>query len=211
MTVLPLVLLLTLTAGTDRTVPPGCREDHGTCREDCTIDYGGGTTKYQQLNQCVARCNREQEACTTRFYSLRNTAGDLPSSPSSSSSEPARFEELPPGSSFQDTERRGVYRADEAPAPQEEPAAEEKPASAPPPAPAESEPATEPKPPAEVKKKSEPSRARGTQEEMRIFGDSDEEATEKSPEDAAPAPESPPAKPTEPKKKSPAKRALDEW
>ena len=56
---LPLVVLLTLAAGPDRTVPVGCREDFETCREDCTIDYGGSTTKYRQLSQCIQGCEKE--------------------------------------------------------------------------------------------------------------------------------------------------------
>ena len=180
MTVLPLVLLLTLTAGDDRTIPPGCREDYGTCREDCTIDFGGGTTKYQQLNQCVARCTRERDACTTRFYSLRDTARDQRASPTGSAPATEQLEDPSKPMPSQDTERRGVYRADEAAPPAQSAPEETPPTSAEP----EEEPAPAPKPPAEVKKKSAPSR--GKREEIRIFGDSDDTATEASKEDATP-------------------------
>ncbi|ATB42807.1 hypothetical protein CYFUS_008286 [Cystobacter fuscus] len=215
MPMLPLVLLLTLTAGDDRSIPPGCREDHGTCREDCTIDYGGGTTKYQLLNQCIARCTRERDACTTRFYTLRNTAGDLPASPTGSAPASEQFEEPSKPTSFQDTERRGVYRASEA-APPAESAPEETPAAPPPPAPAEveekpeEEPAPAPKPPAEEKKSAPP---RGKREEIRIFGDSEDTATEASKENAAPhveSKESKPGKPAETPKKGASKRHSDD-
>ncbi|EPX65029.1 hypothetical protein D187_000454 [Cystobacter fuscus DSM 2262] len=222
MPMLPLVLLLTLTAGDDRSIPPGCREDHGTCREDCTIDYGGSTTKYQQLNQCVARCTRERDACTTRFYTLRDTAGDLPASPTGPAPASERFEEPSKPTSLQDTERRGVYRANEAAPPAEpsaESAPEEMPAAPPPPAPAEPEveskveleekPLPAPKPPAEVKKSPPP---RGKREEIRIFGDSDDTAAEASKEDAAPPAKSKPGKPAATPKKDASKRSSgDDW
>jgi hypothetical protein len=73
----PLVVFLTLAAGSSsRPIPAGCREDHGTCREDCTIDYGGSTTKYRQLGECLQRCDREQNDCTSRHYSLRDAQVD---------------------------------------------------------------------------------------------------------------------------------------
>ena len=205
MPVLPLVLFLTLTAGTDRTVPPGCREDHQTCREDCTIDYGSGTNKYKQLNQCIAQCDRERDACTTRFYSLRDTSGDLPSSRGASGPESEQFEDPSKSGFSSDTERRGVYRSNE-PAPAPEPAPAEKtpaeddlalpaePAEPPPePTPAPT-PAPVAKPGPEMKKKTPPARAKGKEEEIRAFDD----------EEPAPPPESTPAAP-EKKKKRPAK------
>ncbi|OJH40096.1 hypothetical protein [Cystobacter ferrugineus] len=216
MPVLPLVLLLTLTAGEDRTIPPGCREDHETCREDCTIDYGGGTTKYQQLNQCVTRCTRERDACTTRFYTLRNTAGDQPATPTGSAPATERFEDPSTPTPFQDSERRGVYRANDAEpstqsAPEETPA--ETPAAPPPPASAkaeekpEEEPTPAPKPPAEEKQKSA---ARGKQEEIRIFGDSEDTAREATEKDAAPPVEPKPKKPAATPKKDASKRLSDD-
>jgi hypothetical protein len=212
MPVLPLVLLLTLTAGNDRTIPPGCREDYGTCREDCTIDYGGGTTKYQQLNQCVAQCDRERDACTTRFYTLRDTARDQPATPTGSAPATKQFEDPSKPTPFQGAERRGVYRANEAEPPAESAPGETSAAPAPP-APAgpeeelEQEPAPAPKPPAEVKKKSA---TRGSQEEIRIFGDSDDTAREGADQDAAPPVESKPKKPAETPKKDASKRHSDD-
>lgn len=195
MPALPLVLLLTLTAGPDRGIPPGCREDHRTCREDCTIDYGGGTAKYKQLNQCVSSCDQEQDACTTRFYTLRNTVGDQPAS-AIPSEDPEQFADPQKDSTVQDTERRDVYRAQDAeessPAAPPPPEPEEAPAPPPPPPPEEEESPvellplsatpgfeSESKPAPDSKKKAAPSRPRGKQEEMRIFGDSDDEAGSK--------------------------------
>ncbi|WNG29886.1 hypothetical protein F0U62_42140 [Cystobacter fuscus] len=222
MPVLPLVLLLTLTAGDDQAIPPGCREDFGTCREDCTIDYGGGTTKYKQLNQCVARCTRERDACTTRFYTLRDTAADQPASPTGPAPASEQFEDPSKPTSFQDTERRGVYRANEA-APAAETPPEEPPAAPAPPATAEpgmeskleskvepeEKPLPAPEPPAEVKKSAPP---RGKREEIRIFGDSDDTAREAAEQDAAPPAKSKPGKPAAPPKKNASKRSSgDDW
>lgn len=194
----PLVVLLTLAAGSDRTVPVGCREDFETCREDCTIDYGGSTTKYRQLRTCLQGCEEAQSECTTRHYSLRDTGYDMPER---DTEEPARRPETP-----RDGVRRGVYRTEDSePAPEAEPAVtkepEPEPMAEPEPAPrAESEVRPEPKQKNEVKKASAKSG------DMRIFGDEDSEA-EPEPEPAPkPAPkrvEPPPrpAPPPEPKKK----------
>jgi hypothetical protein len=120
---LSLVVFLTLAAGSDRPIPAGCREDYGTCREDCTIDYGGSTTKYRQLTQCLTRCDKERRECTEQHYSLQDA--QLDSKPARQS-EPALRESEPyenPDKSFAkpaagtpssgDTVRRGVYRASE--------------------------------------------------------------------------------------------------
>ncbi|ATB28186.1 hypothetical protein [Melittangium boletus] len=134
MALLPLVLLLSLGAQSDQTIPAGCREDYGTCREDCTIDYGGGTTKYRQLGKCIDGCTKERDACTTRHYSLRDTSNDMPSyqEPKESLADWEREESsgggqtTPASGTVTDTSRRGVYRASqEEPAPREEDASEE--------------------------------------------------------------------------------------
>lgn len=142
---LPLVVFLTLAAGSDSTIPVGCREDFETCREDCTIDYGGGTTKYRQLRQCIQGCDEKQAECTTRHYSLRDLGDDAPRE-----AAPAPRPETP-----RDGVRRGVYRAGEAePAPEVEPAEtkEPEPESEPEPAPKRVEP-PRPLPPTEPRKK----------------------------------------------------------
>lgn len=192
----PLVVFLTLAAGSDRTVPVGCREDFETCREDCTIDYGGSTTKYRQLRTCLQGCEEAQSECTTRHYSLRDTGYDMPER---DTEEPARRPETP-----RDGVRRGVYRPEESePKPEAEPAVTKEPEPEP-------EPKVEPEPEPEArpapKQKNEVKKASAKSGDMRIFGDDDAEA-EPEPEPAPkPAPkrvEPPPrpAPPPEPKKK----------
>ena len=124
MALLPLVALLTLGAASDSTtIPAGCREDFGTCREDCTIDYGGSTKKYHQLGECIAGCTHERDECTTRHYSLRDTSSDAPAG-RESKREQEPWERLESGSSGRATPasgsaspssaRQGVYRASDA-------------------------------------------------------------------------------------------------
>jgi hypothetical protein len=212
---LPLVVLLTLAAGSDRTVPVGCREDFETCREDCTIGYGGSTTKYRQLSQCIQRCDKEQAECTTRHYSLRDTGYD---GPGGDTPAPASRPETP-----RDGVRRGVYRAVESePAPQPEPAVLKEPEPEPEPKP---EPAPEPKPepvpearPApKSNPKSEVKRASAKSGDMRIFGDDEPEAeAEAEPEpEPEPAPRPAPATRTEPPRPvppaEPKKRDISDW
>jgi len=119
MALLPLVILLSLGAQPDQTIPVGCREDFGTCREDCTIDYGGGTTKYRQLGKCIDGCTKERDACTTRHYSLRDTSNDMPAyrEQTESIADWERDESggggqtTPASGAAPDTTRCGVYRA----------------------------------------------------------------------------------------------------
>lgn len=208
----PLVIFLTLAAGPDRTVPVGCREDYGICREDCTIDYGGSTSKYRQLSQCIEHCQAEQSECTSRHYDLRDA--DINSIPQREKDpamrEPKRYDDdlrdsdtAKPASSTapaQNTLRRGVYRAaDEEPPARTEPAVMKEPAVTKEPEP-EPEPAPEPKPVPAAQTKSAPSATKD--EEIRVFDDPDPEPAP-APKAAAPKPSEPlrPKPPAEPKKK----------
>jgi hypothetical protein len=122
MALLPLVVLLSLGAQPDPTIPAGCLEDYGTCREDCTIDYGGSTKKYHQLGECIAGCTHERDACTTRHYSLRDKPDGLPASraprhesDSGEGDESSGGRTMPAsGSTSSGSVRQGVYRASEA-------------------------------------------------------------------------------------------------
>ncbi|MCY1081409.1 hypothetical protein [Archangium lansingense] len=204
---LPLVVLLTLAAGPDRTVPVGCREDFQTCREDCTIDYGGSTTKYRQLSLCIQGCDKEQAECTTQHYSLRDTGYDAPERDSET---PASRPEPP-----RDGVRRGVYRAAESePAAETESAEEKEPEPAPEPEPelkAEPEPAPETRPASKSKPTGEVKRASAKSGDMRVFDDAEPEpeAAEEPEPEPEPAPKPAPkrteplrpAPPPEPKKK----------
>lgn len=208
---LPLVILLTLAADPDRTIPVGCREDFATCREDCTIDYGGGTAKYRLLTQCMERCSHEQSECTTRHYSLRDA--NLDSMPQRERDpamrEPSHDDDLrdsdkvKPASSTakpSDGVRRGVYRASEGePAAETEPAVMKEPVKMTDPEP-EPEPAPAPKPSPAAQSKRAPAAAKD--DDIRIFDDPDPEPAP-APKAAAPKPSEPlrPKPPAEPKKK----------
>jgi len=185
-----LVAFLTLSGTPNRPIPAGCGEDYGTCREDCTIEFGGSTTKYRQLGECLRNCDKEQTECTRRHYSLRDAQVD-PASPSA----PASGTRPPPSSG-----RQGVYRATEAePAtPPEAPAPPAAPVE--PPAKKEPEPvaapASKPQPAAQPKPAAEPEKL-----EMRTFDDPEPEPAP-APKPAPKPVETPRAKPPpEPKKK----------
>ncbi len=211
---LPLVVLLTLAAGPDRTVPVGCREDFQTCREDCTIDYGGSTTKYRQLRQCLEGCETEQSECTTRHYSLRDTGYDAPGR----DPEPASRPETP-----RDGVRRGVYRAEESePAPKVEPAVmkepEPEPEAKPEPEPepkAAPEPEPEKRPAPKTKPKSAVKKASGKSGDMRIFDDGEPEPEAEAEPEPEPAPRpapkrvEPPPRPVPPAE--PKKKDISDW
>lgn len=212
---LPLVVFLTLAAGpsSDRTIPTGCREDYDTCREDCTIDYGGSTTKYRQLTQCIQHCDKERQECTTRHYSLRDSSFDQPSE-GHDATAPASGTRSPPS----DGVRRGVYRASDAepPASAEPPEEQEtkevkEPAPPPPPpteAPQKKEPVAAPEPapkpqPAAPSKPPAPQPAAAKGEEMRVFDEPEAEPEPAPAPKPAPKPVEPlrPKPPPEPKKK----------
>lgn len=184
-----LVVFLTLAGSPNRPIPAGCSEDYGTCREDCTIEFGGSTTKYRQLSECLRNCDKQQTECTRQHYSLRDAQLDPKSTSGTESTSSSG--------------RRGVYRASEAepstppesPAPPPapvEPPAEPEPVAAPEPKP---QPAAQPKPAPEPEK-----------EEMRTFDDAEPEP--------APAPK-PAPKPVEPPRAQPPpepkKKDISEW
>ncbi len=188
---LPLVIFLTLAAGPNRPIPAGCREDHGTCREDCTIEYGGGTTKYRQLTECLVRCEQAQKECTDEHYLRLDAQFDpTPPPPEDPAMKPA-----------QDSVRRGVYRASEAepPTPVEppEPAANEEPVAAPEP---KSQPAAPAKPVSEPASKDS-------------ADDTSSDEPEPEPEPApAPKPAPKPVEPTRPQPPpEPKKKDISDW
>jgi hypothetical protein len=188
-----LVAFLTLAGTPNRPIPAGCSEDYGTCREDCTIEFGGSTTKYRQLGECLRSCDKEQTECSRRHYALRDAQMD-PTSPSAPASGPR---------STPSSGRQGVYRASEA-----EPATPPEPPAPPPAAPVEPPakqepvaapaPASKPQPAAQPKSASEPEKV-----EMRTFDDPEPEPEPAPAPKPAPKPvEAPRAQPpAEPKKK----------
>ncbi|WNG34152.1 hypothetical protein F0U61_11345 [Archangium violaceum] len=209
---LPLVVFLTLAAGPDRTIPVGCREDYGTCREDCTIDYGGSTTKYRQLTQCLERCANEQSECTNRHYTLRDANIDLQPTREADPAmrEPQTYDDdlreddtAKPASGTRPSDgvRRGVYRASE----------ESPPARTAPPVMKEPEPETEaepaPMPAAPAKRAPEPASVKS--EDVRIADAPEEEEAEPAP---APKPSPKPVEPLRPKPPpEPKKKDISEW
>jgi hypothetical protein len=145
-----LLLALTLAASpAAAAVPSGCQEDYVTCKEDCTIEYGGSSRAISQLTRCISQCQQTLDTCAARHSSLKTPAGaanarareddpyadvaEEPKRGGGGKAAPAA-EAAPVSSKSPAVTRQGVYRASEAQA-----APEPKPAPAPPPEPAEDE------------------------------------------------------------------------
>ncbi|MBZ4370080.1 hypothetical protein [Corallococcus sp. AS-1-6] len=62
-------------------VPPGCEEDATTCKEDCTIEYGGNGAALKKLTRCFEGCLETRTQCTRRFNAVNNRAPDAPEAP----------------------------------------------------------------------------------------------------------------------------------
>ncbi len=204
---LPLVILLTLAAGPNRPIPEGCREDQRTCREDCTIEYGGSTTKYRQLIECTMRCDKEQKECSNEYYLRQEANFEMaprtadpalrePDTIPASGTEPAR-----------DSVRQGVYRASEAepPTPTESSEPVEAPAAVEPPAPAKKpEPIAAPAPKSQPAAPAKP--ASKDSEDIPIFDDPEPEPA------PAPKPAPKPVEPTRPQPPpEPKKKDISDW
>ncbi|MCP3104033.1 hypothetical protein LZ198_34680 [Myxococcus sp. K15C18031901] len=70
------VLLMALAAGpaaaqSARSVPSGCQEDYATCKEDCSIEFGGSGRTIKQLTQCLGECQENRANCADRHSALR--------------------------------------------------------------------------------------------------------------------------------------------
>ncbi|RKH58132.1 hypothetical protein D7X96_37350 [Corallococcus interemptor] len=59
-------------------VPPGCEEDATTCKEDCTIEYGGNGAAIKKLTRCFDTCLDQRTQCARRFNAVNNRAPDAP-------------------------------------------------------------------------------------------------------------------------------------
>ncbi|MBZ4420981.1 hypothetical protein [Myxococcus sp. RHSTA-1-4] len=67
-----LLLALTLSAGSAAAAAPsGCQEDYSTCKEDCTIEYGGNSRHLKKLTLCFADCQENLDLCADRHSSLK--------------------------------------------------------------------------------------------------------------------------------------------
>ncbi|MBJ6759543.1 hypothetical protein JGU66_02135 [Myxococcaceae bacterium JPH2] len=75
MRALPSVLVLTFTvcavAHAAGAVPTGCQEDYGSCKEDCTIEYGGQSRTIGKLTHCLQQCQESMDLCGARHSSLK--------------------------------------------------------------------------------------------------------------------------------------------
>ncbi|MFY2563893.1 hypothetical protein ACN469_40260 [Corallococcus terminator] len=139
-------------------VPSGCQEDYATCKEDCSIEYGGSGRTVKKLTQCLSICTENRGDCSERHSSLRgmpdSVVADPPSRRRTTPRQPMSREEDPFGDSgdseprrtsnreedpFGDARperdsvraRREAYRPDTVPAEDSRPPAEEVPSAGP--------------------------------------------------------------------------------
>lgn len=72
------ILLLVLTLASSpalAAVPSGCQEDYETCKEDCSIEFGGSRRTLSELTRCISKCQETQDTCAARHSSLKTPAG----------------------------------------------------------------------------------------------------------------------------------------
>ncbi|MFP2906481.1 hypothetical protein ACLESD_15735 [Pyxidicoccus sp. 3LFB2] len=86
---LPLVLLLSAGPAAAAAIPTGCQEDYSTCKEDCSIEFGGSGRAIKQLTQCIADCQENVDLCANRHSSLK----DLPPGVVADEARPTRKSE----------------------------------------------------------------------------------------------------------------------
>jgi hypothetical protein len=209
MSLLPLVVLLTAAAGPNSPrhlpTPTGCQEDYGSCREDCTIDLGGDTSKHRELTRCMERCERELTQCRERHYTLMER-GQKDRAPASKREDPDELYGRPARrDDSSDTTRRGVYRTSEPkPAEPESPPPEEPKASSP-----EPQPTAKAKPDAKAKSTTKAKPASDLDEDsIPIFDDPEPEPQPRPAATSKPASKQPEddLPPLEPKK-----RDISDW
>ncbi|NVJ05558.1 hypothetical protein HUW63_09960 [Myxococcus sp. AM001] len=77
-----LILGLTLAAGpAAAAVPSGCQEDYATCKEDCSIEFGGSGRTIKQLTHCLAECQENVGLCADRHSSLKGLPAGVVADP----------------------------------------------------------------------------------------------------------------------------------
>ncbi|WIG92713.1 hypothetical protein [Myxococcus sp. SDU36] len=77
-----LILGLTLAAGpAAAAVPSGCQEDYATCKEDCSIEFGGSGRTIKQLTHCLAECQEGVGLCADRHSSLKGMPAGVVADP----------------------------------------------------------------------------------------------------------------------------------
>lgn len=97
------------------TVPSGCQEDYATCKEDCTIEYGGSSRALKKLTRCIADCQETLDVCANRHSSLK----DLPPGVAEDSRPARRKTGEPPGTKPKKGKEEDPW-AEDAPAPRRE-------------------------------------------------------------------------------------------
>jgi len=77
-----LILGLTFAAGTAAAaVPSGCQEDFATCKEDCSIEFGGSGRTIEKLTHCLAGCQENVGLCADRHSSLKGLPAGVVADP----------------------------------------------------------------------------------------------------------------------------------
>ncbi|NTX00380.1 hypothetical protein HUA74_31815 [Myxococcus sp. CA051A] len=98
-------------------VPSGCQEDYATCKEDCSIEYGGSGRTVKKLTQCLGICTENRGECSDRHSSLRglpdSVVADEPRRRRPSSKQPVSREEDPFGDSTDSEPRRTTNREED--------------------------------------------------------------------------------------------------
>ncbi|WP_338864016.1 hypothetical protein [Myxococcus stipitatus] len=71
LTLLLLALAASPASAQRGTVPAGCQEDYVTCKEDCSIEYGGSSRTVKKLTQCLGICMENRSECSDRHSAIR--------------------------------------------------------------------------------------------------------------------------------------------
>ncbi len=104
LTLLSAVLSLTALAGDDdEALPPDveCKEAKGTCKEDCSLDYGMSEATRAKVPKCLADCEQAEVICLARHVAKRH-AGQAKAdreryaAPSDEQAAPPMDDDLPP-------------------------------------------------------------------------------------------------------------------
>ncbi|MBZ4394418.1 hypothetical protein [Myxococcus sp. AS-1-15] len=117
--VLLLVLAASPVSAQRGTVPSGCQEDYATCKEDCSIEYGGSGRTLKKLTQCLSICTENREECSDRHSAIRGlpsgVVADEPRRPSRRPGKPVNREEDPFGDANSSSEPRRTTNREEDP------------------------------------------------------------------------------------------------
>jgi hypothetical protein len=48
-----------------------CNDEHGSCREDCTLEFGSSSRTRAQLGRCLEACSATHQRCASRWHELQ--------------------------------------------------------------------------------------------------------------------------------------------